>query len=156
MEHKVLASLPLQERYRQFIRIWTLKEAYLKAIGVGLGDPNRPPHDFDFSSMSYRTDEVYSIGKQNLEGWLFYSKVVNSNYHLSIALGRFQDADSSLKNMGGNWKSSTLLTGSSDLQFPGRICIGNTIIHISIQSISNCVFFIVCFPTHFFLFFSYY
>lgn len=35
-ERAALARLPGEERAREFFRIWTLKEAYLKALGVGL------------------------------------------------------------------------------------------------------------------------
>ena len=38
-EIEILTSLPKQERAAAFFRLWTRKEAYIKAIGVGLSHP---------------------------------------------------------------------------------------------------------------------
>ncbi|MCR5503377.1 MAG: 4'-phosphopantetheinyl transferase superfamily protein [Lachnospiraceae bacterium] len=38
-ENEYLSSLPEKERKREFIRLWTMKESYLKALGEGLGIP---------------------------------------------------------------------------------------------------------------------
>lgn len=43
-EVQLLRAVPVSERNLCFFRLWTLKEAYLKAIGTGLGTPlNRLP-----------------------------------------------------------------------------------------------------------------
>jgi len=40
-ERDALAALPLDERRQAFFRIWTRKEAYVKALGLGLAHPTR-------------------------------------------------------------------------------------------------------------------
>lgn len=57
-ERSHLDSLPEDDRLTAFFRIWTLKEAYLKAVGVGLSqDPSTvsvPLRDPEQESMSVR------------------------------------------------------------------------------------------------------
>lgn len=70
MERKILLppatapSLPPREQLRRFFLIWTLKEAYTKALGLGMG--------FDFSRIEYDVpnDVVRIDGKAPL-GWEF-------------------------------------------------------------------------------------
>lgn len=47
-ETRALERLPPEEREQALLRLWTLKEAYLKAVGVGLNaDPREVVVDFD-------------------------------------------------------------------------------------------------------------
>lgn len=70
MERKILLPpaaaplLPPREQLRRFFLIWTLKEAYTKALGLGMG--------FDFSRIEYDVpnDVVRIDGKVPL-GWEF-------------------------------------------------------------------------------------
>lgn len=45
-ERTLLREIPLQRRHETFFRIWTRKEAYIKALGEGL---SHPLHQFDVS-----------------------------------------------------------------------------------------------------------
>ena len=47
-ETRALERLPPEEREHALLRLWTLKEAYLKAVGIGLNaDPREVVVDFD-------------------------------------------------------------------------------------------------------------
>ncbi len=53
-EVKALASLPESERSKRFFELWTLKESYLKARGVGL--------TVDLHTFSFEVDQPTGIG----------------------------------------------------------------------------------------------
>jgi 4'-phosphopantetheinyl transferase len=52
-EREVLQALPVADRRALFLRLWTLKEAYAKAIGSGLSTP--------FSSLSFDLAEGIAL-----------------------------------------------------------------------------------------------
>jgi 4'-phosphopantetheinyl transferase len=45
-EQEQLSRVPVEQRHRDFFRCWTLKEAFIKALGEGL---SHPLHQFDVS-----------------------------------------------------------------------------------------------------------
>jgi phosphopantetheinyl transferase len=56
-EQALLTRIPPHQRSREFIRLWTLKEAYSKMIGLG--------HSMDFSSLGFSLDSLNLLhGKQ--------------------------------------------------------------------------------------------
>jgi 4'-phosphopantetheinyl transferase len=66
-ERKYINKLPEKRLYR-FFKFWTIKEAYLKAIGVGM---RIPPEDLEFTVQN----GVYALqsirGEVDTENWIF-------------------------------------------------------------------------------------
>ena len=64
LEHSLLLAVPPDEGLRLFFWIWTLKEAYTKALGLGLG--------FDFTRIEYNVPEdAVLIDDKIPQGWQF-------------------------------------------------------------------------------------
>ncbi len=61
----VSPAVPEQEGIQRFFWIWTLKEAYTKALGLGLG--------FDFSRIEFDVvSDVVRVDGQEPHGWQFH------------------------------------------------------------------------------------
>jgi len=77
----LLKDVDEAERLKRFFWMWTLKEAYTKALGIGLG--------FDFKRVEFRvpTKQVYVDGVP-LKSWIFNMvtiDVAGENYQLVVA-----------------------------------------------------------------------
>lgn len=84
-EHHSVGGLPRPREIREFIRLWTLKEAYTKMVGTG--------HSLDFKSIKFTLDPVRlsSIaGKRTTEGTTQFENFYIGNkhllYHASLAV----------------------------------------------------------------------
>jgi phosphopantetheinyl transferase len=83
-ERTALQSLPHHQKTREFIRLWTQKEAYTKLVGLG--------HSIDFASISFVNNTCQddraseSICPSRFES--FYLSAEYTLYHTSLAIER--------------------------------------------------------------------
>jgi phosphopantetheinyl transferase len=75
-------SLPQPQRTREFIRLWTQKEAYTKLLGCG--------HSIEFSSIECQPDALRVEGEASSAASIhfehFYVPVDHALYHASLAI----------------------------------------------------------------------
>jgi 4'-phosphopantetheinyl transferase len=93
-EYEFIAGLPLSEQASTFARLWTCKEAYLKALGVGL---SRPLNTFQVSFNDQHTANVVAQSQPLPEGlptfdesscevaWTIHSLDIVPGYATAIA-----------------------------------------------------------------------
>ncbi|MGQ4374323.1 4'-phosphopantetheinyl transferase superfamily protein [Streptomyces sp. SAS_267] len=86
-EARLLEALPEQERTGAFLRLWTLKEAYAKALGHGMRRR--------FTAIGFEWD---ATGRARLAGdtagqWSFATHLVDGRYLVSEAYRHDQDQD---------------------------------------------------------------
>ncbi len=83
-EYSELATLDVKKFDERFFKLWTLKEAYIKACGMGLAIPLRD-FSFNFSNNEFGVsfDEVRD---DNPELWQFWEFVYKDNFQVALAL----------------------------------------------------------------------
>jgi len=76
LEHRLLrVGIPEMERLQRFFWMWTLKEAYTKALGLGLG--------FDFRRVEFDViDKIVRVDGKTPEGWRFSRFIVQDEEDL--------------------------------------------------------------------------
>lgn len=87
-EADALALLPVEERRAQFLRHWTLKEAYVKAIGEGM---RMPLDQVRFRLGPELRVDGLSIGDQLQDGspeWFFAQSVLADHWLCSWVVAR--------------------------------------------------------------------
>jgi phosphopantetheinyl transferase len=80
-ENSALSELPTTQKTREFLRLWTQKEAYTKLLGLG--------HSMDFKSIDHSSGQVETFGslrvsQTHFEG--FYIPLDQSLYYASLAV----------------------------------------------------------------------
>jgi 4'-phosphopantetheinyl transferase len=86
-ERRALQALPAAQQDARFYWLWTLKEAYLKALGLGL---QRPLDSFSILDGPEITVASVADPPAAVEKWQFFSTLVGDGHRLSLALRREQ------------------------------------------------------------------
>ena len=84
-EHEYLRTLPPNLQRDAFFRIWTLKEAYIKADGRGLSIPLDSFH-FRFSTDSPAQVTLESNAESNPSAWSFFEFQPGPDHRISIGV----------------------------------------------------------------------
>jgi 4'-phosphopantetheinyl transferase len=74
-EHRWIQTLPPSDRERGFLRLWTLKEAFVKATGTGLSQPLNH-FSFEFEPLRVRFHDA-RLGSSS--GWSFEQHEINGS-----------------------------------------------------------------------------
>ena len=83
-EIELLQGMPETERAVGFTRLWTLKEAYLKAMGIGLEQP--------LNSFAFELEPPRLRGADgDPRGWSFATLLPTDQHVLSVAIRAFGD-----------------------------------------------------------------
>jgi len=86
-EYQELARLPSDQQAERFITLWTLKEAYIKAKGMGL---SIPLDQFSFSFVDAENVEItfknVDDQSQDNQFWNFWSMSLGNGYKLAVGL----------------------------------------------------------------------
>ena len=87
VEYEFIASLDSEQQQQVFFRLWTAKEAYLKAVGTGLTG--------SLAGVTIALDRFYNIDLMTVEGnnlladsWSIYSCIPTTDYVAAIAVER--------------------------------------------------------------------
>lgn len=108
-EFSLLCDAPAEQQNRLFFLLWTAKEAYLKAIGIGLsGMLDNVEITFDTTQISARLG--IEQDRVALTNWSLYSYIPTSDYIAAIAV---EMCFTSLQVDFWHWDSKRLKTISS-------------------------------------------
>jgi len=105
-----LKALSTQQQVEHFFKLWTLKEAYVKARGMGL---SIPLNSFEFNFDAGTIDMVGNDRcHDTCSAWSFFYFVPENNYRLSIAYGTQEDCLSNLCISFFNYQSGCFSTST--------------------------------------------
>ena len=98
-----LGSLPPPDRPLGFFRLWTLKEAYIKATGLGMA---QELHDFSFGFDPLRVRFSPSLG--HAEAWRFEQRLIAGSHVLALAWAGARDASVKIEEVAwGRWPNGS-------------------------------------------------
>lgn len=83
LEQASLRQIPEEQRQARFYEIWTLKEAYIKAIGMGL---SQPLHQFSFELDAPDGPRFEPAPRRPARPWAFYLDRPTEQHQLALAL----------------------------------------------------------------------
>ncbi len=85
-----------EQRLNRFFKFWTIKEAYLKAIGVGM---RIPPEDLDFSVQNgvYKLESIR--GEVDTEDWIFKDFELEDGEYVGTLTIKNEKANISLRTV---------------------------------------------------------
>ncbi len=83
-EQAHVRQIPEDQRQARFYQIWCLKEAYIKAIGMGL---SQPLHQFSFELDDASAIAFEPAPKRPPQDWQFYLGTPSPVHQLALALG---------------------------------------------------------------------
>lgn len=87
-EYQYLKQLKEQDKYEYFFRLWTIKEAYLKSIGLGLsGGLNSIYIKETGDKNNY---QIFNNQGYKLDNWIVQTWNIIDKYILSIALNKLE------------------------------------------------------------------
>jgi 4'-phosphopantetheinyl transferase len=83
-ETAYIAGLADDQQRQAFFRLWTLKEAFFKALGTGLATGLQRAR-FDLTHEKNFLAELAPELHQDPKAWQFYATGLGANYHCALA-----------------------------------------------------------------------
>lgn len=80
LEFQLIASLSDRQQQKVFFKLWTAKEAYLKALGTGLAG------SLNSIEISFEDDLLTKESKAILDNWFVCSYIPAENYIAAVAI----------------------------------------------------------------------
>lgn len=111
-----LQSLPLSQQPFRFFEYWTLKEAYIKARGMGLSIP-LDRFSFDVTQAGRIDLHVDPCLEDDAERWMFWQWSLDQDYLLALCAQRNCNAATPSVQL---WRALPLLTSQTEDTGPLR------------------------------------
>lgn len=83
-ECEALLQMPKEQQQSRFYDLWTLKEAYIKACGLGLVIPLQH-FSYSFSDAGMLAIEFDASREDDVKAWRFWQPDIGADYKLALA-----------------------------------------------------------------------